>query len=164
VDPAMIDNEYAEKKLRMVMEGMPLNQGGNANVNKLFKWWMEEIDPDLADMVDDDEQATEREKKDEKAAVQGILSGVDQEFPMFGNHQLRLQTLQEATFQSQNPAMAKRLMQNPDSVEMLQNRIKFFENQIQQYQVNPTIGRTLARNTFAPRLAPETTSSAGGNL
>jgi len=107
--------------------------------------------------VMDDQAATQKEQADELNAVNQIMSGIEPPLPMYGNHQLRAQTLVQATFQSPNPFMAQRLQLAKDSAEMLQKRLQFFQNQIQQHTQNPQIGRALSTQTFQPKMAPELT-------
>jgi hypothetical protein len=80
---------------------------------------------------------------------------------MMGNHQLRLQTLMENTMQSPNPLMRHRLESAPDTQKILENRVKFFQNQLQQYQQNPMIGRALTTGAFQPGMAPQLMGGSG---
>ena len=57
--------------------------------------------------------------------------------------------------------MAKRLQAAPDSVEMLKKRAEFYQNQIQQYQNNPQIGRTLATRAFSGGSAGQPAPQSG---
>jgi hypothetical protein len=66
----------------------------------------------------------------------------------------------ENTMQSPNPLMRHRLESAPDTQKILENRVKFFQNQIQQFQQNPMIGRALTTGAFQPKEAPALT---GGN-
>jgi hypothetical protein len=162
IDVRMLDEEYAQKKLMMIGQAMQFNQAGTANLSALFKVAMEIIDPDAADLVvDQDQVATDREIQDELQAIAVIMTGIDVPAPQYGNHQLRLQTLQGATIQSPNPMMRQRLASAPDSQEMLKKRAEFYMNQIQQYQRNPQIGRTLATQAFkpGPTALPTTTTA-----
>lgn len=157
-DARMLNEDYQEKKLQLIGQAMGYNQAGTANMSKLFRVAMEAIDIDLADeVVEDDQPATEREKTDELMAVNAAMNGLEMPLPQQGNHQLRLQTLMSATLQSQNPEMAKRLQQNPDTIAILQNRIKFFQNQVQQNTQNAQIGRMLSTQTFSKE-APQAQS------
>jgi hypothetical protein len=150
IDVRMWDEDYAQKKLMMIGQAMQFNQAGTANMSALFKVAMQMIEPDAADLiVEQDQVATQREIQEELDAISSIMAGIDQPFPQHGNHQLRLQTLIGATIQSQNPMMAKRLQNAPDSVEMLKKRAEGFQNQIQQYQNNPQIGRNLTTKAFS---------------
>lgn len=156
VDMQMLNEGYAMEKLDMLAKAMPFNQGGTGNLNKIFSYLMETIDPDLADaVVDDSQTATARETQDERGAINAAFNGMESPLPMYGNHQLRLQTIMQDVFQSQNPRMQQRLMQNPDTMEILKKRVEFHQNQIQQYQQNPQIGRALSTQAFAPKMAPQ---------
>jgi hypothetical protein len=58
--------------------------------------------------------------------------------------------------------MMQRLQLLPDTQKILQNRAQFFQNQIQQYQQNPVIGRALQTSTFQSKQAPQLLSPPGG--
>lgn len=164
IDVRMLDEEYAKEKLGLIGQAMQFNQAGTANMSALFRMAMEVIEPDAADigLVMDDQAATQKEQADELNAVNQIMSGIEPPLPMYGNHQLRAQTLVQATFQSPNPMMAQRLQLMKDSAAMLQKRLEFFQNQIQQYQQNPQIGRALSTQTFQPKMAPALTMAGQG--
>lgn len=162
VDMRMMNEDYVSKKLDLIGKALQFNQAGTANMSGLFKLAMENIDPDAADdIVQDDQTATDKEKQDELGAVGQAMNGIEAPLPQQGNHQLRMQTLLGATLQSTNPLMKNRLAQNPDTVAILQNRLKFFQNQIQQMQQNPQIGRMLSTQTFNKQ-APQAALPAGG--
>jgi len=159
VDVRDRDLEYAKEKIGLYAQAMQFNQAGTANMAKFFNKMLEVVEPDIADLVTDDQQtATQRELDEERGALNSIMSGVEPPKPMYGNHQLRMQWLLSNTIQSPNPMMAKRLQMLPDSAEMLKNRLEFFRNQIQQTQQNPMIGRALSTQTFNPKAAPQLTT------
>lgn len=150
-DMQMMDGKYAMDKLDQIAKWLPFSQG-NANMNSAFRVGMEIIDPDIADqVVEDDQQANEKERKDEINALVAIMQGVEPDKPQFANHQLRLQVLEEKT---QNPVIQKKIAQDPGVFELLQNRIEYHQNQIQQFTQNPGIGRALSTQTFNTKAAP----------
>jgi hypothetical protein len=113
---------------------------------------MEIIDPDIADEVaEDDVQSSERERKDEINALSTMMNGIEPDKPQFANHQLRLQTLQEKL---QSPAVQKKAMADPDVFKLIENRMEWHQNQIQQFTQNPGIGRALSTQTFDTTKAP----------
>ena len=156
-DMKMLDPEYAKQKLEMLGQALQFNQTGTANMSKVMQLAMEVIEPDFADLgiLDDDQQATQREINEEINAISQAFNGIEAPLPMYGNHQLRLQTLLKTTLGSTNPSMGMRLQQNPDTVEILKKRAQFYMNQIQQHTQNPQIGRALSTQTFQPKMAPE---------
>jgi hypothetical protein len=157
VDMQMLSEDYAEKKMALIGQAMQFNQGGTANINALFRMALEIIEPDAADLglVQDDQQATQKEIQDELNAIAQAFTGIEPPLPMYGNHQLRLQTLMQTTMQSPNPLMAQRLQNAPDTQQILMKRGQFFMNQIQQYTQNPQIGRALSTAAFQPKQAPQ---------
>lgn len=155
-DMQQSDLEYVKKKLGLFAEAMQFNQAGTGKMNKIFARVMAIIDPDAEDLIEEDEQdATQKEVTEEKNAAAQILVGIEPEKPMHGNHQLRMQTLIQNTLQSPNPTVQQIIMTRKDIQQLLKNRMSFFQNNIQQNQVNPIIGRSLTTNTFQPDKAPE---------
>jgi len=146
VDINLIDVERAGAKLDMLAKLMPFKDSGGMVFNAAANI----VDPDLADALGKDQMsptAMQKEKDSEYNAISQILSGIEAIKPMMANNQFRLQTIQEIM---SDPATMQRVQQDPVAQKRLQNRVKFFQDQIQQYQSNPQIGRTLATQTFAP--------------
>jgi hypothetical protein len=161
-DPRSIEEDYIKDRIGILDAAAKFNQGGNLNAAKAQRILLEMADPDLADEVlENDDAATERETHDELQAISNAMNGLESPLPLHANHQLRLQTLLRNTIQSPNPAMAKRLTANPDTLQILQKREEFFKNNIQQYQENPQIGRTLGGSAFSKK-APQMALPAGG--
>ncbi len=143
VDINMIDIERAGMKLDMLAKMLPFRESGT-----VFNAMAQIIDPDLADALNADQAspvAMEKEKTDEYNAIGQILAGMEARKPQNAMNQLRLQTIQEIM---QDPATMQRVQQDQVAQKRLENRIKFFQNQIQQYQNNPQIGRSLGTQTF----------------
>jgi hypothetical protein len=146
VDIMLIDQTQAEMKLDMLAKMMPFKDAGGL----VFKAAAEIIDPDLAEAITQDQMsptAQQRERTDEMNAIAQMRVGMEPDKPMMANNNLRLQTIQQVL---QQPNMAQAFMQDPVSKTLLENRIKFFTSQIQQFQKNPQIGRTLAVSAFDP--------------
>jgi hypothetical protein len=156
-DPRSIEEDYIKDRISLLTASAQFNQGGNMNANKAQRIILEMADPDLADQIlENDQEATERETHDELQAISNAMNGLESPLPLHANHQLRLQTLLQNTIQSPNPNMMKRLTASPDTLQILQKREEFFKNNIQQYQENPQIGRTLGGSAFtkkAPAMA-----------
>jgi hypothetical protein len=159
-DMRMLDADYAQEKLQLIGQAMAFKQEG-----MLFNMAVEAIDPDAADALQQSQvspDAQAKEQQDELNAIAQAFSGVEPPLPMYANNQLRLQTLMANTIQSPNPMMAQRLQMLPDTQKILENRAQFFQNQIQQYQQNPVIGRALQTSTFQPKQAPQLLAPPGG--
>ncbi len=58
-----------------------------------------------------------------------------------------------------DPATMQKVQGDEVAQKRLENRVKFFQNQIQQFQNNPQIGRTLTSQTFAPQQPSSMTSA-----
>lgn len=154
-DAKMLDEDYAMKKVEVILQAMPLS-GGAANMSGIFRMLMGIIEPDFVDqLVTDDTTATEKETNGAEDDVNKALNGIIPRPPMFGNHQLRLQTIGQLVSQ---PNIQQRIARQPDSQAILQQLITFHQNQIQQFQKNPQIGRTLATKPGDPTQALPTRS------
>jgi hypothetical protein len=154
VDMKSIDLNYKEVQLDALGKIMPFKDAGG----KVFNYAAQVLDPDLADALTEDQMspaAMQREKDNEYSAVGQIMSGVEPIKPMMANNQFRLQTIQEIV---QQPQVMQKLANDPIAQKLLQNRVEFFQNQIQQFQQNPQIGRALSTQTFAPTQAPVTSN------
>lgn len=154
VDMSLIDPEVAKAKLGMLAELMPFKDAGGMVFNAAANI----VDGDLADAMAEDQMsptAMKKEKDDEYAAWGQIGGGIVPQKPMMANNQLRLQTIYQEILAQ--PQVQQRMGQDKMFAELAKDRIEFFQNQIQQYQVNPQIGRSLTTQPFtgnqqAPRL------------
>jgi hypothetical protein len=59
----------------------------------------------------------------------------------------------------QQPNVQQYLMQDQVKQKIAQDRMAFFQAQLQQYQQNPAIGRALSTQPFTNSQAPVTTNS-----
>lgn len=150
IDFRMLDEDFAQKKLDLIAKAMPFKES-----QMMFKMAVEAIDPDAADAIAQDQMspsAQEKEKRSVHEDVSQMMNGIEPPMPMMANHQLHLQTIQQIMSQ---PNMMQRLQGLPDSQKLIQNRVKFHQNQIQQFQANPQIGRALSTSAFQPKQPPE---------
>jgi hypothetical protein len=158
-DSKELDQEYATKKAQAVIQIAQATQSGRIDVSQLDEVLLEILDPVIADRVlRPADEATEKETKDEQAAITSAMSGIEVAPPKIGNFQLRLQVLTQTL---QNPQIMQDLRQKPFSQQILEQRFKYYTNQVQQFQKNPQIGRTLATSAMDPTKALPTTSQAG---
>ncbi len=151
VDINMIDVERAKMKLDMMAQMLPFKETGGTVFNAMAQI----IDPTLADALTQDQAspaAMEKEKEQEYNAISQILSGMEAVKPMMAMNQLRLQTIQEIM---SDPMTMQKVQGDEVAMKRLQNRVEFFQNQIQQYQTNPQIGRALSTQTFDSKAAPQ---------
>lgn len=146
VDMSLVDIESAKAKLGMMTQLLPFKDMGGMVFNAAASL----IDTDLADALTQDQMsptALKQEKDDEYNAISQILSGIEAQKPMGANNQLRLQTIQQILA---DQGTMQRFQADPIAQKRLQNRVEFYQNQVQQYQSNPVIGRTLTSQTLAP--------------
>lgn len=166
VDTRDMDKESLDTLLNVAVQTTSLDTTGSIDRNKLVRFIMEKVSPDFAaEVVQDQQPASEKEIADERHAISLIIgSGIDQPLPQGSNYQLRLQTDQTMIQEiGQNPAASKKIQDNPDVMKVIQNRMQFFQRQMQQTQ-NAQIGRTQVSNTFtkqAPQMALPPNASGG---
>jgi hypothetical protein len=150
IDFRMLDEDFASKKLDLLAKLAPLKES-----TMLYKMAVEAVDPDAADAMISDQvspAAQEKEKRQVRDDVTAMFQGIETPLPMTANHQLHIQTIQQILSQ---PNVMARLQALPDTQKLIQNRMQFHQRQIQQYQVNPTVGRALQTKAFQPQQAPE---------
>lgn len=153
-DINLIDNEVASMKLDMLAKLGQFREQG-----KVYNAAANIVSPDLADMLSEDQAspaAMQKEQDAEYAAVGQIMTGIEPPKPIMAMNNVRLQVIQQIMSQ---PQVAQQVMQNPVTKKLLENRVKFFMDQIQQTQLNPQIGRTLATQTFQPNQPAPTTQA-----
>lgn len=162
VDMRDVDPEFLEKKLQFIAQLKQMDSGGILDVNKLIRIGAESIDYTLADeAVQDTGPVTEKEMEDERRAISRIIgSGLAEPLPKAGNFQLRLQTLQTTLQEGSqsSPDFQERMTKGVTAI--LENRAKYYQNQIQQYTQNPQIGRSLVTQPFS-NAAPKLQDSMG---
>lgn len=155
VDMKMIDLEYAQIKMNLLAQMLPFKGEG-----AVFNMAANILDPDLADALAEDQTspaAMEKERQDEYNAIGQIMGGIEPVQPMYANAQLRLQIMQQIATQ---PQFMQEISAKPNSQKMFQTRAKNYQNQIQQYQQNPVIGRTLATSAFNPAQPAQVANTA----
>lgn len=166
VDLRNIDSEWMKEKISLASQIIPMDTIGVTDKNFVIRSLWEAVDYTYADMaVRDQEPVTDKEIQDEQKAIDLIIgSGQDQPIPKDVNYQLRIQTAM-AKVQSipQNPATMKIVQANPQVMEVIANRIKSFQFELQQ-QENAQIGRMGVTETFskqAPQLEAKSPMLAG---
>lgn len=156
VDINMIDMEAVKIKGELLAQLMAFKDAGGA----VFNAFAQAVDPDLADMLAQDQMspaALKKEKDDEYNAWGQLAGGIVAQKPMMANNQLRLQTIMQEIMTQ--PTVQQRMANDQNFAKLAEDRIKFFQAQIQQYEVNPTIGRTLTKQPNQPMALPNTTNA-----
>ncbi len=142
-DPGNLDPERTKLKLAAfkdyVLAFDTQNVVDRAKLAQVAARW---IDPDLADQIVGDPQlASQRELESEKANLAQIVSGIEPEMvPEGQNYALRLQAL-FGMLQS-NPLLQQQIESRPDTMAILEARIKHLSTLAEQFGANPQIGRT----------------------
>jgi len=145
VDINNVDIDRAKAKMELIAQMLPFKQAGGV----VFKAAANIVDPDMADALEADEMgpvAQERETNDEYNAIAQIMAGIEPRQNVMANPQFRLQIIQQIAM---DPGFMQKLSKDEVAQKRLQKRIEQYNDQIQQFQKNPQIGRQVATQTFA---------------
>ena len=155
VDMRTLDPAFLKEMLASGVQLVQLDTMGLIDRTKFIRILANSISYELAEAIQETEPATQKEQEDEMRACDLILAtGVDQPMPMGGNYQLRFGIVQQKLqAYQQNPVSARRLQENPEILQVFQNRADFFQRQLQQRE-NAQIGRMQVTNTF-DKAAPQ---------
>lgn len=144
-----LDPERMKAKISLVKDILqPMDRWGVLNFAPALSGIAAYLFPEYADqMVQDVEQASEREVKDEQSNWALIMAGEEPQMAEAGqNFQLRLEWLKNKLAQ---PSAQARLQNLPDSAELVMRRMQHLEFQLQQRD-NADTGRV-----GVPPLPPE---------
>lgn len=132
--------EYVLKKLDVVNKGiLPMDTMGLTDRSVIVQWAMRSVDPVIAQQaVRSVQAASTQEIEDEQMQLTKIMAGIEPERKEGLNYALRLQTLEQAI--ARNPELQQELARKPNSAQILQARMEFFQFQLTQEQ-NAQIGR-----------------------
>lgn len=146
-DPADFDLQTVLKKLQVLNEGLlPLDRSGSINTYNIVRAAVSAVMPSwVREVVPKSEEKTLQSEIDDEDRVLGqLLLGLEQPYIPGGDHRARLGLLQRR-LSAQNPdgspvAAARILQANKDLAELVQNRMKFHQHQLDQQQ-NAVTGR-----------------------
>ncbi len=150
-----LDAEYLVKKGEMVMKyARPLDSKGTVPWESYVRNMLEAIDPNWADIMPPPDAVSAQVQRDEQQAYMMILTGIEPAMPeKIDAPQLRLNVIAEAHRpRMQNPQAFPPI--SPVSQAMLQNRVKYLEQQASQEQ-NAVIGRVGAKPVDVDAVAAE---------
>jgi hypothetical protein len=142
-DPVNLNQELAIKRLEAFQKFvLAFDNMGVVNRQKLAELGARALDPYWADeIVGDPALAAQSEAEDEMKNLGLIATGTEPPMrPEGQNYQLRLSTLLQGL--QDNPWQRQRIESQPDSLAMLQARIKHLNTMAEQYGINKDIGRT----------------------
>lgn len=159
-DVTEIDPKAVEQKLTALTTLLrPLDNQGLLQTGPILKAGASMLFPSWHRLfVADPGKQTKQEIDDEKAIISQMLNGMEGEYVPGGNHQLRLQTLQDifglqidkkGNFtiarplgKDGQPSRAQKILMEDSTVAaMVDNRVKFHTFQIQQLTENAETGR-----------------------
>jgi hypothetical protein len=160
-DPSSLDPERLKLKLAAFKDFvLAMDTQGVVMRDKLVAIAARWIDPDLADqVVGTPQMASQREQDDEKNNLVQIMNGIEPTMvPEGQNYAARLATLMQLL--QQNPIVAQQIQSRPDSMLILEARIKHLSTMAEQYGPNRQIGRVGARPGLE-KLAEQMNNGAG---
>jgi hypothetical protein len=146
-DAADLDFERVGKKIEILQTLIrPMDTEGNMPVYELLRAATTMLLPSWSrTLLRNPMEAQGDEAEDEKRAMSELLAGIEAPYVPGKNHALRLQLMQEAMQRpgaDGGPSRVQQVLQESADVQALwQNRMEFHEFQVQQTQVNPSIGR-----------------------
>lgn len=145
-----LNMEFVMARNQAIAATLQQDVGGLVDRTVIVRAGLRAIDPNLAEQaIRDPQVVTQKEIEDERQAIVMMANGVQPPLRQTGiNAQLRLQTLQQAVMES--PVLARRLNQpaSPDDEyfrKLVEERSKNLSFLVEQYQVNPNVGRQGAR-------------------
>src|SRR5271165_2751501 len=149
-----LNMEFAQQKAQMVQEAAQMDQTGTVDKDALVRWYIQSIDPVMADSVLRPPQSvSQREINDTQNDLVKMSLGLQVPLPTTGvNASLRLQVLQQGVQQSK--PMQSLFQANQIAVQILQGYVKALQFQIQQ-QKNAQIGRVGAAPTLPGSPQPD---------
>jgi hypothetical protein len=150
-----MDAEYLVKKGEMIMKyARPLDSGGTVPWEMYVRNMLEAIDPNWADAMPPADQVSQQVQKDEQQAYMMTMTGIEPPMPeKITAPQMRLQVIaQTHRPRLQNPGAFPPV--SAVSMAMLQNRIKYLEQQATQ-ENNAVIGRVGAAPVDVDQVAQE---------
>jgi len=143
IDMRDMDMEYLLKKAKAALEFVrPLDTRATITFERIAQRILEALDPNWAEeSIQPVEVATQREIREEKAALVQIFNGMRPEMPESGiNATVRMQVMREEIGpRMQNPGAFQPL--SPAALALLEEHRSYLEFQEQQYVQNPQTGR-----------------------
>ena len=135
-----LDPDRMEKKANLVQTVLAPLAGGTIDLGAFVRGMAEYFFPEFAeDMIRSGPQAAQAEIDDEKNNWSQMMAGTEPIMVESGqNFAMRLQWLEQQIAQ---PGSVKRLALNPDSAELVSNRLQHLQFQVQQSTVNAQTGR-----------------------
>lgn len=145
-NPDTLDPERMEKKANLVSTVLAPLAGGVLDLGVFARGMAEYFFPEFAeDMLRSGPQAAQAEIDDEQNNWSKMMAGTRPEMAENGqNFQLRLQWLEQQLAQ---PGSQKRLVLNPDSAELVGERLQHLQFQSEQFTVNAQAGRVGVKPT-----------------
>jgi hypothetical protein len=141
-----LNMEFVIARNNAIAATLQQDVGGLVDRTVIVRAGLRAIDPNLAEQaIRDPQVVTQKEIEDERSMVNMLANGIEAPLRQTGiNAKLRLQTLQETI--NGSPVLAQRVMQPQTPADqyfakLVENRMKNLQFLVQQYQVNPDVGR-----------------------
>lgn len=139
LDSQSNNDELLKAKLDMIVGLLPQDLGGKIDKSKLVAVALNAIDPALADdVVSGDGDAAQQAIKEERDAINSITSAQDIDIQP---NELNTTKAQYYAQWYQRPDVQQRLAADPIVKEIADKRMKQWQQQVQQFQVNAQTGK-----------------------
>lgn len=133
------DAELLKVKSEMVTQILPLDLGGKIDKSKLVSYLINAIDPAMADdVVSGEGDASQQSIKEEQSAIAAITSGLDVDIHPNEFNQTKAQYYSQWF---QRPDIQHKLQQDPVVGQIAEKRMKQWQQQQIQFQVNSQTGK-----------------------
>ncbi len=142
-DAADLDAELLGKKLELLVNGLrPLDATGILRPEAVVRMAVRSFLPGWADELLGDPVAVEQDEIDDEQKAVSLMSLGIEPRPVPGrNHALRLQVLADAMGGPNSRRLQEIMASTPEVAELFKKRAAFHQFQVDQYQVNPDVGR-----------------------
>jgi hypothetical protein len=136
-----LDPEKVREKLGLIEKALQMDRTGRIDNDEALQVTFEMIDPNLGErLLRDPQEASQSEIDDEDSAFAKMWAGIPVDVKPSGQaYKLRKQRLLNVL--QMNPAAQQRLAGDEQFRELIERRVKQFDFQIAQHEINPLVGK-----------------------
>lgn len=138
---ADLDDAKVKEKMGLIETALQLDTTGRVDRDEALTVAFELVDPNLGErLLRDPQEASQAEIDDEDSAFAKMWAGIPVDVKPSGQaYRLRMQRLQNVL--QVNKAAQQRYMSDEQFRELIDRRMKQFQFQIAQHEVNPMVGK-----------------------
>lgn len=136
----LLDAEYVETVFGFIDRALAWDIGGRIDRDELVQFGFDIVDPNLGErVIKPGQEASAAEIEDERTVLAKMASGVATDVKPGQAWELRAKTLEQSIRSS--PKLMQQMQQDEQFREMVLERMKKLQHQVQQYTVNAETGR-----------------------